>query len=89
MSRARFAELVAELQRLDPVRIRRAAHAALPRLADRETFEATTSGLRHAELAEQAARVVIRQEILASYRERVSGELPIARIHLVKRAVGA
>ena len=90
MSRARFAELVEELRRLDCSRARTAVHAMLPRLEDRQRFDAATAGASHAATCDEGARAIVRHEILASYRDRVSGEhpVPIARIALVKRAAG-
>ena len=93
MNRARHAELVADLRRLDPQRIRVLVHAMLGSVAERETFDRTTGGLQHAALCDEAARLMVRQEILANCRERVSGEHalvghPVARIALGRRAAG-
>ncbi len=87
VSRARFAALVEQLRRLDPQHIRRHVHATLPRLQDRETFDRVTVGVSHAALVDEAARTLVRQEILAGYRDRVSGErpIPLARIALVRK----
>jgi hypothetical protein len=104
VSRARFAELVEDLRRLDPQRIRTAVHAMLPRLAERNAFDAATATLAHAALCDEAARLMVKHELLAAYRDRVSGErpipvirvpslprsdgVPIARGELVKKAAG-
>jgi hypothetical protein len=58
-------------------------------LEARNTFDALTATMAYAALVDEAARVMVRQEILASYRDRVSGIRPlaraVARIELVKR----
>jgi len=57
--------------------------------AERATFDRSTANLAHAALCDEAARVMVRAEILASYKDRVSGEhaVPLARVRLVKREV--
>ena len=78
MSRARFAELVEELRRLDCSRARTTIHAMLPRLEDRQRFDVATAGASHAVTCDEGARAIVRHELLASYApgagDRVSGE---------------
>ena len=79
MSRARFAELVDDLRRLDPQRVRVLVHMQLATVAEREVFDRTTANLAHAALCDEAARLMVRYEILASYKDRVSGVRPLAK----------
>jgi len=87
VGRQRFAELVEDLRRLDPGKIRLAVHLALPKVAERDRFDGETATAAHAVLVDAAARLLVRAEILASYRDRVSGVHPVAvaRVQLVRR----
>ena len=95
MSRARFQQLLAELEPLNNEKVRQRAHALLLRATDRRCFDETSSALPHEALVMHAARMIVRAELLAHYAglekagDRVSGVrgIPVARIDLVQRKV--
>jgi len=92
-ARQRFAELVADFSRLAPDRIRVYVAATVSSMAERRAFEERTAGAMHSVLCDDAARTVVRAELLReSYRratERASSEASgphvVAKIRLVQR----
>ncbi len=88
-TRRRFEEVIDQLVPLDRLKVRSAVHARLPRLADRQAFDAATEDAEHGELVAAGARAIMREVVRAEMNaettgDRVSGVV-VARIDLLRR----